>query len=235
MAEVGRVNTVTLSILEEAPRYHRWIVERIKPWLGERILEVGCGIGNLTRLLLSEGHVVATDVNPTYLKIVSEKFRGHPHLEGVLGWDIGLPPPSGLPRNFTSVVCSNVLEHVQDDRRALANFHGVLSQNGRLILLVPALPWLYNRLDRELGHVRRYDKRGLVSLLTAQGFRIAQIRFFNLVGVVGWFVNGTVLRRRLLSLRQVQVFERFVPGLMKMENLLPPVVGQSLIAIAEKE
>lgn len=234
MVETVEVNTLTLSILEDAPLYQRWIVERIEPWLGERILEVGCGTGNLTGLLLPYGEVIATDVNPSYLQTVAERFGSHFHLKGVYCWDIRLPPPPELPENFTTIVCSNVLEHVEEDGEALAGFYRLLSGRGKLILLVPALPWLYNGLDRELGHMRRYDKLRLEGLLHAQGFRVCHIGFFNLFGVVGWFMNGTILRRRLLPIRQVRIFNRLVPLLRRIESLLPPVLGQSLIAVAEK-
>ena len=57
--DVEKANTLTLSILEEAPAYHQWIFKKVKPWLGKNVLEVGCGIGNLTGLLLEVGKVVA--------------------------------------------------------------------------------------------------------------------------------------------------------------------------------
>lgn len=234
MIEAERVNTLTLSILEEAPMYHRWIVERIKAYLADPILEVGCGTGNLTGLLLQQGEVVAADFNASYLEAVARKFGSHPHLKGIFCWDIRLPPPAEMREKFSSVFCSNVLEHVEEDDKALAGFRSLLQPGGRLVLLVPALKWLYNRLDHELGHLRRYNKKEVEDLLRGQGFRICQITFFNFFGVLGWFVNGTVLRRRLLPLKQVQAFNRLVPALMKMERFLPRVMGQSLVAIGEK-
>jgi len=235
MDEIEKVNTITLSILEEAPMYHRWIVERIKPYLGDPVLEVGCGTGNLTGLLLQQGEIVATDFNPSYLETVARKFGRHPHLKGVFRWDIRLPPPAEMRGKFRSVVCSNVLEHVEEDDKALAGLRSLLRPGGRLVLLVPALKWLYNPLDHELGHLRRYNKKEVEDLLLGQGFRICQITFFNFFGVLGWFVNGTVLRRRLLPLKQVRAFNKLVPALMKMERFLPRVMGQSLIAIGEKD
>lgn len=232
--DIQKANTLTLSIMEEAPAYHQWILEKMRPWLGETILEVGCGTGLLTGLLLEHWKVIPTDVNEDYLKTVENKFRGHPNLKRVFLWDIRCPPPEELDRKIDSIVCSNVLEHIEGDEKALAHIYQLLPP-GRLILLVPALKWLYNGLDRELGHFRRYSKGELHQKLKAQGFKICQLTFSNGFGVLGWFLNGTVMRRRLLPVRQVRLFNQLVPFFILFERVIPTVIGQSLIAIAEKD
>ena len=228
-------NTQTLSILEEAPAYHRWIIEKINPWLGGKILEVGCGTGNLTGLLLQHGKVIPSDVNEVYLQTVERKFQSHFNLGKPLRWDIQEPPPPDLEGSMDTIVCSNVLEHVEEDEEALGHCFRLLSPGGRLILLVPALKWLYNGLDQELGHCRRYGRAELEQKLKNQGFRIARVMFFNGFGVLGWFVNGTLLRRRILPRRQARLFNRMVPLFIRIEKGVPTFIGQSLIAIGEKE
>jgi SAM-dependent methyltransferase len=234
MSDVEEVNTLTLSILEEAPAYHRWIVGKMSPWLGETILEVGCGVGHLTALLLRHGRVIPTDINGGYLQIVENKFRDHPNLKRTLLWDIRCPAPGELDGPIDTIVCSNVLEHIEEDEKTLGYFYQVLRPKGRLILLVPALKWLYNDLDRELGHFRRYSKGELQQKLEAQGFKIRYLIFLNGFGILGWFFNGTIMRRRLLPVRQVRIFNRLVPFLSRFEKVLRPAMGQSLIAIGEK-
>jgi SAM-dependent methyltransferase len=234
MSDVEEVNTLTLSILEEAPAYHRWIVEKMSPWFGETILEVGCGVGHLTALLLRHGRVIPTDINGDYLQIVENKFRDHPNLKKVFLWDIRCPAPGELDEPIDSIVCSNVLEHIEEDEKTLGYFYQILQPGGRLILLVPALKWLYNELDRGLGHFRRYGKGELQQKLEAQGFKIRQLTFLNGFGILGWFLNGTVMRRSLLPIQQVRIFNRLVPFLIRFEKVLPLVMGQSLIAIGEK-
>ncbi len=262
--------TSTLSILEEAPAYNRWVFEKIRPWLGEMILEVGCGTGNLTGLLLSKGKVITSDINEGYLQIVSDKFKGHPNLKEILVWDIqviepscsvsrddategfGLSPPSNGPSYekgddgwphlqrsllktpIDTIVCSNVLEHVGDDDSILRNFYQLLPMGGRLIVMVPAQKVLYNCLDRELGHFRRYGRGELTKKLQLNGFKVSHSKFFNLFGIFGWFVNGTLLKRRLLSVKQVRIFDKMVPFFIRIEKFIPTFLGQSLIAIGEK-
>lgn len=234
-SKIEKTNTLTLSILEEAVAYHRWIFEKMRPYLGGNILEVGCGIGNLTRLLLSQGKVIATDVNESYLRTVEEKCRDHPNLKGALLWDIEKAPPANLELGVDTIVCSNVLEHIENDGAVLENFNRLLPIGGRLILLVPALKGLYNAFDKELGHLRRYSKKELTEKLMQSGFKVCSLRYFNLFGIVGWFVNGTLLRRRVLPAGQVGIFNTMVPFFTWMERVLPTFVGQSLIAVGEKK
>lgn len=233
--DVEKANTLTLSILEEAPAYNQWIFDKVKPWLGKDILEVGCGIGNLTRLLVQAGKVVASDMNAQYLQRVGDTFGSHSNLNGVLLWDIQQDLSIELPLSIDTILCSNVLEHVEDDDAVLLRFYRFLPQGGRLILLVPALRILYNTLDRELGHFRRYTKRELIQKLERSHFRICSLKYFNFFGIVGWFVNGTLLRRSLLPAGQVRMFNQLVPLMVQMERWVPTLIGQSLIAIGEKD
>ena len=232
--DVEKVNTLTLSILEEASAYNQWIFNKVKPWLGKGILEVGCGIGNLTGLLLEAGKVVASDINPHHLQRVDEKFGSHSNLRGVLLWDIQQDMLKNFPVSIDTILCSNVLEHVEDDDAVLSTFYRFLPQGGRLVLLVPALRILYNTLDRELGHFRRYTKRELILKLKRNHFHICSLKYFNFFGIFGWFVNGTLLRRSLLPVEQVRMFNQLVPLMVQMERRVPTLIGQSLIAIGEK-
>jgi 2-polyprenyl-3-methyl-5-hydroxy-6-metoxy-1,4-benzoquinol methylase len=134
-----------------------------------------------------------------------------------------------------TIVCSNVLEHIEDDNSVLKNFYQLLPGGGRLIVLVPSLKMLYNVFDQELGHFRRYGKEELIRKLTLNGFKICYLNFFNLFGIFGWFVNGTLLRRRFLSARQVRVFNKMVPFFIRVEKVFPTLVGQSLIAVGERD
>jgi 2-polyprenyl-3-methyl-5-hydroxy-6-metoxy-1,4-benzoquinol methylase len=233
--ETDKTNTLTLLLLEGADAYNRWIFERIQPFLKGKILEVGCGIGNLTGLLLHQGEVMTTDVKADYLNIVREKYRGHPNLTGTLIWDIRSVPPDGLRYPFDVIVCSNVLEHIEDDMTVLKHFHRLLSETGRLILLVPALTWLFNQLDKDLGHFRRYSKKNLVMKIEQSHFRILDLTYFNLFGMLGWFFNGSILRRRMLPTNQVKLFNRLVPLFRSLEKITSNWIGQSLIVVGEKQ
>jgi SAM-dependent methyltransferase len=234
IVNIEETNTITLSILEKADAYQRWIFEKMRDWLGERVLEVGCGTGNLTALLLTERKVIASDVNPNYLRTVKDRFRGHSNLNGILQWDLEQTPPEDVKASVDTIVASNVLEHVREDDAVLKKFHDVLPLEGKVVVVVPAIRVLYNSLDRGLGHFRRYGKGELIQKLKRNRFSICHLTYFNLFGIFGWFLNGTILQRGLLPEKQVRMFNDFVPAFIEIEKIVPPFVGQSLIIVGKK-
>lgn len=221
----------TLRTLQRAGGpYYRWQYERIRPWLGDRILEVGSGIGIMTRYLLGSDHVTATDVSPVYLRQLEQTFGTYSNVS-ILPFDLTRDPEPAL-RDHDSVICFNVLEHIEDDVAALRNLRRVLQPGGRLILYVPADPRLYCEIDRELGHYRRYRMEELIRKMRVSGFRILHARHHNLLGALGWWVNGRVLRRRKLEEGQVRGFSLLLP-LLKLEEKFESRFALSLLVVGE--
>ncbi len=132
-----------------------------------------------------------------------------------------------------SIVCLNVLEHIEDDRSTLADMYRVLQPDGRLVLLVPAFARLFGTLDTHLRHFRRYEKEELAAKLREAGFEIEDLRFVNRPGILGWWLNGKVLRRRVLPRSQLLAFKLLMP-MLEREKEHPPTAGLSLVAIARK-
>ena len=226
-----RTGAETLERLAEAPRFNRWMFDRVRPWVGDRVLEIGSGIGNLSQYLVDRGSVVLTDTAPEYLERLRERFAGMPGVEVMRLYLPHIEPPVAQ-RRFDTIVCLNVLEHVGDDALSLAAISGLLSRGGRLILLVPALPSLYGSLDQALGHVRRYTPRQLRTKFADAGLRMRHLEYFNLAGVPGWWFTGRVLRREMIPAASLRWFDALVP-LFRLERFLPWRLGQSLIAIGE--
>jgi SAM-dependent methyltransferase len=222
----------TLEMMAYAPRYHQWIVAGFQRYVRPPIIEVGCGLGAITELLLRYGPVTATDVEDEYLKAVRERFQDNGHLtvarldlQDTTGWGSG---------KFATAVSVNVLEHIEDDRAALGGIYRLLAPGGHLALQVPALPALFGPVDVNQGHFRRYTKRDLASKLEEAGFEVREIHHKNLVGLLGWFVNSRLLRRSILPHRQVVMFDHLVPALALLERFLPRPAGMSLVAVGRK-
>ena len=227
------VGAATLEQLAEAGRYNRWMFERLQPWIGRRVLEVGSGIGNLSAFLLDRDRLVLTDTRPEYLNRLRARFgnggRGH-----IAVTRLYLPDDDRVlsGEQFDTVICLNVLEHVEDDVGALRAIRKLLTPGGRLILLVPSLRALYGSLDRALGHYRRYTRRELTEKFTRAELHMRHMEYFNLAGVPGWWFTGRVLRRAMIPAGSLSLYDALVP-LFKLERFLPWRIGQSLIAIGE--
>ena len=224
-----------LEIMSRATNYGAWIYSHFRAYPGQRIIECGAGIGNFTRFLLDRDLVVAADCYAPCLTYLASRFAAASNVVPVQ-MDIGSPAVLELARyRPDTVVCSNVLEHIQDDEATLTCMHTLLAgSRGRLVLLVPAFQCLYGSIDRTIGHYRRYGKRELERKLVRAGFVIKDLFFMNTVAPLGWFVNNRVLKRTQESVAQVLVFDRWiVPWLSRLERLIRPPFGLSLIAVSE--
>jgi 2-polyprenyl-3-methyl-5-hydroxy-6-metoxy-1,4-benzoquinol methylase len=234
MAQESLALTATLNQLAELDRYNHWIYEQIAAAMGHRILEVGSGTGNITQFLCANGcEVMATDVVPSYRSELQRLFGAKPNVQ-VGKFDLDREAPTEFVlQPFDSVVCLNVLEHIEDDLFSLKQMRDVLEPGGKLALLVPAHQILYGEFDRAVGHFRRYEKRELASKLKQAGFAVREMKFFSLLATLPWLINGRIFKRDYLPAGQANLANRLVP-LLKLEKLIGPPCGLSLIAIAQK-
>jgi glycosyltransferase involved in cell wall biosynthesis/phospholipid N-methyltransferase len=221
-----------LARLNRAPRFTRWMADTIRPYIGDRVLEIGAGIGNLTVHLMPRSIYWATDVNPLYLDALRRLSETRPYLR-VAFTDVTALDSFPTDQQFDTVVCLNVLEHIKDAKAALQNIRRVLIKGGRAIILVPQGPRLYGSLDRALGHFLRYTKAQLVATAEQGGFCVTEVVDFNRAGAPAWWLNGCVLQRTRFSLWQIKVLNLLVPVFRRCEQWIP-LPPLSLIAVLEK-
>src|SRR5437764_4824134 len=221
-----------LGRLNRAPRFTKWMADVIRPYVGEKVLEIGAGIGNLTLQLIPRRMYWASDINPLYLTYLENIGLNRPYLR--VGYTDGENSES-FPKEqkFDTVICLNVVEHLADDLAALNNIRGVLEDGGRAIVLVPCGPWLFGTLDEVLGHQRRYTKKQLVELAEKAGFHLENVMAFNRVGVIAWWLNGRLLRKRTFGLWQIKMLNLLTPLFRVLDNFLP-LPSLSLIAVLSK-
>jgi glycosyltransferase involved in cell wall biosynthesis len=229
------VGAITLRRMGELSVYNRWLHDRFETWLGSRILEVGSGVGNQTRFFADRERVVASNIEPHYVRELLNRFERQGNVRvASFRFPLTEEDRADLERErIDTIVCLNVLEHIEDDAGTLADFLLVLQPGGHLALLVPALPALYGTLDENLRHYRRYEKGALATLVARTGFAVESVRYLNRPGVLGWWLNSRVLRRRVLPKRQLGAFKWVMP-LLRAEEKTEPSFGMSLLVLARK-
>ncbi|MEZ5416416.1 MAG: methyltransferase domain-containing protein [Vicinamibacterales bacterium] len=234
-APADDVGARTLRRMAGLAAYNKWLHDRFDAFLGRRILEVGSGVGNQTRYFADRERVVASDIEAHHRAGVFRRFEDHANVRvASFSFPLSADDRADLhAEGIDTIVCMNVLEHIERDRETLQDFASVLPPGGRLVLLVPAMPALYGTLDQALLHYRRYDKAGLQALVTECGFDVREIRFLNRLGVAGWWLNSRVLRRRVLPKGQLAAFRWLMP-LLRHEEQRPPSFGMSLLVLASK-
>jgi len=176
--------------------------------------------------------VTATDVSSHWLAHLRTRF-GDRRAE-VAELDL-LDADALAGRRWSSAAMVNVLEHLPDDRAALAAVHARLEPGGHVLLFVPAFDALYSRFDHLVGHYRRYTRRHLTGLLRDAGFHVVEARYVNLLGAAAWWVLARQLRLVPTGHRAVKLYDRaVVPWLSRLEGRVRPPLGQSLFIAARR-
>lgn len=216
---------------EAMPGFARWLYGIVRSELGERVIDAGAGIGTYTELMVADGRaVVALEAVDEFASRMRERFVRE---ERVTVLTTDLAAPGGLPpfAAADSAICLNVLEHVEDDVRALRNLRARVEPGGRLIALVPAYPALFNSMDRSLGHYRRYTRRRFLETLTVGGWAVDRTFRVNVFGVPGWFVAGSLLRRTSPGRDLSALYDRLLPIFSVVERtLVRGAFGLSIVA-----
>ncbi|MBN1128437.1 MAG: glycosyltransferase [Chitinispirillaceae bacterium] len=231
VADVGRDTLFKMRVMKNN---NRWTFEKVRPHVGGRTLELGAGIGTFSRRLMPHvRELTVTDVDPQAVAGLEVTFRGASGVR-VRRADIRDLVSTFPGEEFDTVIGINILEHVQDDEAALASCARVLSPDGKLVLIVPAHRWLYGRLDREIGHYRRYGRTDLRDKLERAGFNLCEMSFMNFLSVPGWFINFKVLRRKTMPVRTLRFADGLIPFVSFCERHLRFPFGVSLFCVATK-
>lgn len=221
--------------MSSAKNYFAWQGRLVTRELGARVVEVGCGLGNFTGLLLDREVVVALDVEPDCVERLRRRYPGRANLHAFVADAAGFDFAQIARFRPDSCVCLNVLEHIEDDGRALRRMASVLEPGGVIVLLLPAFPSLYGPIDRNLGHYRRYTRGSVRRLAAAAGLQLRRARYMNVAGFFGWWANSHIFHREAQSESQIRIFDRYVvPTLSPLESLVPPPFGQSLLVVLRR-
>ncbi|HEV7744786.1 MAG TPA: methyltransferase domain-containing protein [Pyrinomonadaceae bacterium] len=229
-----------LEAMEFADNYHRWIFDIFKPFLGQHLVEVGAGLGSFSQLILAHHNCQTLSLvepsNEMYEELAVNAKQWSTNTQ-VITYHGTFPEAAPLIQAGVadSIIYINVLEHIAADEEELEKIHSTLCNGGRAFLFVPALSWLYGVFDERVGHVRRYRKQELEEKLARAGFRTVTSTYFDLPGIVPWWLKYCLLRSASMDPGAVKLYDRFiVPAARRIESIIPPPLGKNLIIVAEK-
>jgi glycosyltransferase involved in cell wall biosynthesis len=233
MYEDGEYGGEILTSLSHVHKFNRWMADFLAPDVGSKVLEIGAGLGNLTIQMIPRDRYLATDINPHYISYLHNISMGKPYFEvdtlNLLDDDAF----EARKEQFDTVICLNVLEHVDDDVRALKNLYTTLEPGGKAIVLVPQGQWLFSSLDEAVLHYRRYSRQSLEEVMRAAGFEMVSLRDYNSVSVPGWLLNGKLLQRKHLSKVQLKTLNTLTPVMRRIDPVIP-WHGLSLVAVGRR-
>ena len=221
-----------LEAMASATHYRRWIVDAFAPYLGRHVAEVGAGIGSITRILLERplDRLVAFEPSTNMFPHLADAVKGHANARAINALFGG----EQAGQDYDSVAYINVLEHVEHEREELLAAYNALRTGGHLLVFVPALAWLYSNFDREVGHFRRYSRDGLERVVAHAGFQVVQARYFDVAGVLPWYLYFTLMGRGM-GKGSVSLYDRVVvPPMRVLEGWVAPPLGKNILLVARR-
>lgn len=230
----------TLDTISAAGNFNRWMYAAIAPHCKGEILEIGGGIGNISLQFLARGQkLTITELQEEYCELIRIKLSGYPGLKEVVRMDITDPEFdqkfAPLFGRFDTVFALNVIEHIDDRNLAMSNCKKLLKPGGNVVILVPAFQSLFNQFDHSLGHYLRFTKTTLKRLMEESGFRVVHQRYFNFMGILGWWFTGSVLKREMIPEGQMSLYNRLVPVFRIIDLFTRRFAGLSVISVGINE
>ena len=238
-----------LDSLARAENYQKWIFETIQPYLGERILEIGAGIGNMSKWLPIRERLIVSERDPNLIQQFNHAEQNSALLSNsrssVIQFDLTRDDLNILKKeNLDTIISFNVLEHIENDREVLQKLVCILENPNqknikKIITFVPAHQWAYGSFDKNYGHFRRYSAEGLDALLktVVPVHAKTTFQYFNLVGLLGWLVSGKILSKQIIDPTSIYLFDRLCPYIKGVDQWihrsLKVPIGQSLLAVTE--
>jgi ubiquinone/menaquinone biosynthesis C-methylase UbiE len=231
-----------LEIISENYRFNDWMFRQVNKGLREtngNVLEVGSGLGTFSDKIIQckspESKIILTDISDKYLQRLRQKYSSH---KNVTVYKLDLDDGEDYSKigygMFSFIIALNVLEHLKDDHFALRELYRMLQKDGILVILVPCHKFLYNVIDVNVGHYRRYAKNELLEKISMTNFRVERISYFNTLGIAGWYINGSLWREPRINRGASKWFDRLVPILEYLDRVTFNITGLSLICYLKK-
>jgi 2-polyprenyl-3-methyl-5-hydroxy-6-metoxy-1,4-benzoquinol methylase len=232
-----------LELDAQSHRFTRWLYNEVSAGLKGDVLEIGSGIGTYSEKIINDksraSHVMLTDIAPSYIEALTKKFFSNNNNNNVSVSKLDLNRKEDYEKigygKFDSILGLNVLEHVENDEFALRQLYRMLKDEGTMVLLVPCHKFLYNVLDKKAGHFRRYTKKELEYKVSKTQFIIQRIFYFNMLGIVGWYLNGGLAKNPQINGTAYRIFDSLVPVSQHIERLVGKRLGLSIICYLRKE
>jgi SAM-dependent methyltransferase len=218
-----------------AKNYGGWIFDSLKPYLGDTVAEVGAGSGNFSDLIIQSKvrQLYAFEPSNNMYPLLQKRIGHHANVE-IFNSNFTEKHES-LIGHLDSIIYINVLEHISNDDNELLMARNALQDGGYIFIFVPALSWLYSQYDAKIGHYRRYHKSQLKNKIEAAKLDIIDIRYFDIAGVIPWYINFVLLKKDM-SKNGVQLYDKFiVPISRNFEQIVKPPIGKNILLIAQKK
>lgn len=233
--EIDEEGLETLEAITEAHQFNRWMFDTVSPFCGGKILEIGSGIGNISRYFIEkDANITLSDLRSNYLQALKQQFPNTNQLcMDLVHADFDREYADHIGQ-FDSVFALNVVEHIEDHEQAMKNINKLLKKGGKAVILVPAFQSLYNKIDKELYHFRRYTGKSLKEIFLASSFEVQESFYFNTMGIPAWFIGGKLMGDSTVKRSKMSLYNKMVPVFKLIDIPFKGFLGLSVITVGQK-
>jgi SAM-dependent methyltransferase len=226
-----------LERLGTAKHFFDWVLDEFDEYLSGRVLEVGAGLGTITRNLLQrypDISIVALEPADNLFADLGALAAATPRVLAVHDTLENWRRTSD--RRFDAILYLNVLEHIADDEREIRYAADALRPRGALLVFAPALESLYSELDYKAGHYRRYSVRTIRRIVAGAGLEVISARYFDVLGVLPYYVVYKLLGHAEISGSTLWAYDRLAVPLSRLIQrvVLHPPLGKNVVLVALK-
>jgi SAM-dependent methyltransferase len=220
--------------------YYEWIYEKFEAYMGQYILDAGCGVGNFSALIEHRATKIwAADIVAENLLAAKERFHDSGNVE-VVQVDFEKDKHFFNSKKIDTIVCLDVLEHIQYDLKLLDLFYQHILPEGHLLIKVPACKRLFGPIDIASGHYRRYEPYELTRKCIEVGWKIKEFGYMNIAALLPyWFKNKTMKSdvnfSRTFSYWQLVLIKKLIRIIKKIDSITGPPIGLSALVVAYKD
>jgi len=224
-----------LEIFRHALHWKKYFAKHVRHHLGERVLEVGAGIGETVPYICTDSvsHWVCLEPDESFCRQIEVGIEEHrvPEVCSVINGTLDVIDD---PPGFDTVLYMDVLEHIGQDAEELGKAMHVLKRGGKIIVLSPAHQFLFSKFDRAIGHFRRYSRRGLAGLCP-RGMVVRDTKYLDSFGMLASLANRVMLRQSMPGLKQILFWDKVIVPISRcIDPLLRYRVGKSILVVLEK-
>jgi SAM-dependent methyltransferase len=221
-----------LELFADATNWKAYWSAEVRPYIGERVPDVGAGLG-ATAAVLNHAPCrlwLALEPDPE----LSRRMRANV-LAGRMGDNcevrVGTIGAVATDESFDTILYIDVLEHIESDHEEVVEAASHLSEGGHFVVLAPAHNWLYSAFDEAIGHFRRYNSTSLRAL-TPRRLRPERFWYLDSLGILVSLANRLILKQAEASVAQVRLWDRgIVPVSRPVDWLTGYRMGKSVIGV----
>ena len=221
---------IALERFDKANLWIKYVIFKIRRFLKDGVLEVGAGCGSFTQGYMKNfNSITLTDMDDNSFNLLKKNFINEKNVNVIKS------QTKHIDKKFNTVLYFNILEHVKEDKLEIKTALEKLNNGGYLIILVPAHQKIYSKLDKAVGHYKRYD----IDFFKENKFensKIIKLHFLDFFGYVLYYLNKIFFKEETYpSNLKIFIWDKiFTPLTIVFDYLTGYKFGKNILCIYQK-